>query len=245
MYPGIVFYISRSVSLAFSVLILIKSIVAGINAPRWDRKWRFFFRLPRSQVHSVRISIFTSVGDSIYEIHRWSFGRWYIENGWDRWQTRLLFAANLTAENKFTVLDVGWAWIFILEGIVTVLAGLISYWIIQDFPDTAKFLGEEERMLRYIYSYDILLIRKHMLVLGVFVIRRLQDDMQFSAAGEPFKRKYIWNSLMDWKTWIASRSPSHFYDFILTQKQWVFIWGCECPITMAIHKHEQLNLLIQ
>lgn len=40
---------------------------------------------------------------------------------------------------------------------------------------------------------------------GVFVIRRLQDDMQFSAAGEAFKKQYIWRSLMDWKTWVASK----------------------------------------
>lgn len=38
-----------------------------------------------------------------------------------------------------------WAWIFILEGLFTVLVGIASFWIIQDFPDTAKFLSEEER----------------------------------------------------------------------------------------------------
>ena len=38
-----------------------------------------------------------------------------------------------------------WAWIFILEGLATVLAGVASFWIIQDFPDTAKFLSEAER----------------------------------------------------------------------------------------------------
>ena len=37
-----------------------------------------------------------------------------------------------------------WAWIFILEGLLTVVAGAMSFWIIQDFPDTAKFLTEEE-----------------------------------------------------------------------------------------------------
>lgn len=39
---------------------------------------------------------------------------------------------------------------------------------------------------------------------GVFVIRRLQDDMQYSAGGEKFNIKYIWQSLRDWKTWVAS-----------------------------------------
>ncbi|TFY63769.1 hypothetical protein EVJ58_g3075 [Rhodofomes roseus] len=35
-----------------------------------------------------------------------------------------------------------WAWIFIIEGLVTVVAGAVSYWIIQDFPDNARFLTE-------------------------------------------------------------------------------------------------------
>ena len=77
----------------------------------------------------------------------------------------------------------GWAWIFILEGLITVAAGVASFFIIQDFPDNAKFLTEEER---------------------TFVIRRLQEDDQFSAAGEHLRLKYIWQSLLDWKTWIGS-----------------------------------------
>lgn len=80
----------------------------------------------------------------------------------------------------------GWAWIFILEGLLTVIAGAASFWIIQDFPDTAKFLTEEERTV---------------------VIRRLQQDDQFSAGGENLKLKYIWKSLLDWKTWVGSEYP--------------------------------------
>ena len=76
-----------------------------------------------------------------------------------------------------------WAWIFILEGLITVVAGAASFWIIQDFPDTAKFLTEEER---------------------TFVVRRLQADSQHSAAGEDLRWHYIWRSLLDWKTWIGS-----------------------------------------
>ncbi|KAJ3827529.1 MFS general substrate transporter [Lentinula raphanica] len=75
-----------------------------------------------------------------------------------------------------------WAWIFILEGLVTVVAGALSFFIIQDFPDTAKFLTEAERTL---------------------VVRRLQGDDQFSAAGEKLKMKYIFKSILDWKTWIG------------------------------------------
>ena len=38
-----------------------------------------------------------------------------------------------------------WAWIFIIEGLITIVAGIASFWMIQDFPNTAKFITEEER----------------------------------------------------------------------------------------------------
>ena len=38
----------------------------------------------------------------------------------------------------------GWAWIFILEGIVTVLFGAASFYMVHDFPDNAKFLTDSE-----------------------------------------------------------------------------------------------------
>ncbi|CDO73521.1 hypothetical protein BN946_scf185013.g156 [Trametes cinnabarina] len=77
----------------------------------------------------------------------------------------------------------GWAWIFILEGICTVLCAIASFFILCDFPNTARFLTEAER---------------------VWVIRRLQADMKFSAGGERFKMKYIWQSLTDWTTWLGT-----------------------------------------
>ena len=77
----------------------------------------------------------------------------------------------------------GWAWIFILEGLATIVAGAASFFIIQDFPDTARFLSEVERAM---------------------VIRRLQNDDQFSAGGETFKLRNIVSSLKDWKTWLGS-----------------------------------------
>jgi hypothetical protein len=79
----------------------------------------------------------------------------------------------------------------ILEGLATVLAGVASFWIIQDFPDEAKFLSEAERTV---------------------VVRRLQQDDQFSAAGEKLKMKYIWQSLLDWKTWVSSALNSLLFD---------------------------------
>ncbi|KAL2135157.1 hypothetical protein VTI74DRAFT_9588 [Chaetomium olivicolor] len=43
----------------------------------------------------------------------------------------------------------GWCWIFIIEGILTVLLGIAGYWLLVDFPDAKrsnwKFLGPRER----------------------------------------------------------------------------------------------------
>ncbi|KAL5531265.1 hypothetical protein ACEPAG_4142 [Sanghuangporus baumii] len=75
-----------------------------------------------------------------------------------------------------------WAWIFILEGLLSVVIGAISFFVIQDFPDTARFLSDKER---------------------VAVISRLQNDGMFSAGGEEARWKYIWDSVIDWKTWVG------------------------------------------
>ena len=91
------------------------------------------------------------------------------------------FVHSITDKTNITV---------VLEGLVTFLAGAASFWIIQDFPDTAKFLTEVERTA---------------------VIRRLQVDDQYSAAGEAFKKRYIFKSFTDWKTWISSGSPVTFF----------------------------------
>ncbi|QIW96790.1 hypothetical protein AMS68_002308 [Peltaster fructicola] len=74
----------------------------------------------------------------------------------------------------------GWAWIFILEGLATVLIGVASYWLVHDFPQEAKFLSADDRAR---------------------VIRRLKLDGQSSAEHESFKMEYFWASVKDWKTW--------------------------------------------
>ncbi|KAJ5032350.1 uncharacterized protein L3040_008956 [Drepanopeziza brunnea f. sp. 'multigermtubi'] len=76
----------------------------------------------------------------------------------------------------------GWAWIFILEGIVTVLFGFASFWCVHDFPDGATFLSEQDRAR---------------------VIRRLKVDKQSSAEHEEFKMKYVYMALKDYKMWLG------------------------------------------
>lgn len=77
----------------------------------------------------------------------------------------------------------GWAWIFILEGLATVIIGIVSYWMVHDFPDDAKFLSEPDRQR---------------------VLRRLKADRQSSAEHEEFKMSYFWASVKDWKTWVMA-----------------------------------------
>lgn len=38
-----------------------------------------------------------------------------------------------------------WRWVFILEGIATILVGIAAFFLVSDFPDDAKWLTEEER----------------------------------------------------------------------------------------------------
>ena len=76
-----------------------------------------------------------------------------------------------------------WAWIFILEGLATVIIGIMSFWLVYDFPDEATFLSEADRKR---------------------VIRRLAADKQSSAEHEEFKMSYMWASLKDWKTYTSA-----------------------------------------
>ncbi|MCJ1286622.1 hypothetical protein MMC26_005968 [Xylographa opegraphella] len=77
----------------------------------------------------------------------------------------------------------GWAWIFILEGLATFLLGIVSFWMVHDFPDDAKFLSPDDRAR---------------------VIRRLKLDNQSSAEHEEFKMEYFWAAVKDWKTWTGA-----------------------------------------
>lgn len=77
----------------------------------------------------------------------------------------------------------GWAWIFILEGLATIVVGLASFWMVYDFPDEAKFLSDVDRQR---------------------VLRRLKADQQSSAEHEEFKSSYFWASIKDWKTYLSA-----------------------------------------
>jgi MFS family permease len=85
----------------------------------------------------------------------------------------------------------GWRWIFILEGIVTVVVAFASFFLLYDFPETASFLTEEERQ---------------------FVIYRLKYQGQTTtqtdegavqvAQAEDFQWRFVWQAFKDWQIWL-------------------------------------------
>ncbi|OMP84194.1 putative transporter [Diplodia seriata] len=73
----------------------------------------------------------------------------------------------------------GWAWIFILEGILTFIIAITAFFVMHDYPETAKFLDESEKRE---------------------VTRRLKLDR--SSLADEFHVKYFWHALQDWKIWV-------------------------------------------
>jgi len=75
----------------------------------------------------------------------------------------------------------GWRWIFILEGIATVVIAVASVWMLYDYPDTAKFLTPTEK---------------------AFVVRRLKRDND--GCSQRYDLKFMKDAFLDWKVWVFS-----------------------------------------
>ena len=76
----------------------------------------------------------------------------------------------------------GWKWIFILEGILTVLVSFVFFFLIPDFPEEAKWLTEEERS---------------------YVTARLRADQGKSARDRKITLKDVGNVFKDYKVFVA------------------------------------------
>ncbi|KAG0380912.1 hypothetical protein BGX24_002988, partial [Mortierella sp. AD032] len=89
-------------------------------------------------------------------------------------------AGLLTARFFLGVAECGWQWIFLLEGLPTVLLAFVVFWFLPDFPETATFLTPEEKEL---------------------TIKRLRID-----AGPATETRFSWKQLRmvftDWKTYM-------------------------------------------
>jgi hypothetical protein len=71
-------------------------------------------------------------------------------------------------------------WIFIIEGLMTVGVGMICWWMVFDFPETARFLTHDEKLR---------------------AMRRLRADGQAKATVGKIDRRHVNAALTDWKTW--------------------------------------------
>ncbi|CAK9785899.1 unnamed protein product [Cutaneotrichosporon oleaginosum] len=97
----------------------------------------------------------------------------------------------------------GWAWVFIMYGIVTVIVGLFGYVFLVDFPDRATFLTDEQKQM---------------------ILTRIQRDRS-DAKPDPVTLAKIGQHLCDWKVWlfgyflmsatVASYSLAYFLPVIL------------------------------
>ncbi|KXS94248.1 hypothetical protein AC578_8814 [Pseudocercospora eumusae] len=80
----------------------------------------------------------------------------------------------------------GWRWIFILEGIVTVVIGATLYWTLPDSPATCSFLTAEEK--------DV-------------IERRLMQDAGTKAGHvntqDGFQWHFLREAFLEWKIWFA------------------------------------------
>ncbi|EME77657.1 uncharacterized protein MYCFIDRAFT_44924 [Pseudocercospora fijiensis CIRAD86] len=73
----------------------------------------------------------------------------------------------------------GWAWIFIIEGLATMIIGAFCWWMCHNWPETARFLTPEEKLrLRY----------------------RLTKDNLSNTADE-YDKRHVKAALKDWKCW--------------------------------------------
>ncbi|EKG15101.1 Major facilitator superfamily [Macrophomina phaseolina MS6] len=110
-----------------------------------------------------------------------------------------LFAFAIANMNGVAGLE-GWRWIFIIEGLCTVLIAFVSYFFLWDYPETASFLSDEERQ---------------------FVVHRVKfqahivDDMGcMIPQNDDFSWLYVRAAILDWQVWANI----------------LVFWGIQCPL---------------
>ncbi|CAE6494197.1 unnamed protein product [Rhizoctonia solani] len=85
----------------------------------------------------------------------------------------------------------GWAWIFILEGLLTVVVAVSAYWLVPNWPDNASFLTQDEKTR--------------------LIARSIYDS---AGVSEQFKWKYVRHALTDHLVW-AYAFLFHGFAFVL------------------------------
>ncbi|KAI9068183.1 MFS general substrate transporter [Trametes sanguinea] len=75
----------------------------------------------------------------------------------------------------------GWSWIFIIEGLLTVLVAGLGFLVFVDLPGTASFLTADERS---------------------FVVHRLERDRP-GGEEEHFEWRHVLDAILDWKVFLG------------------------------------------
>ncbi|KAH9919550.1 MFS general substrate transporter [Fomitopsis serialis] len=75
----------------------------------------------------------------------------------------------------------GWSWIFIIEGLLTIVVSILAIFVIVDFPDTASFLTPKER---------------------AYLVWRKKYDNSSVGEDEHFEMRHIKSALCDWQVWL-------------------------------------------
>ncbi|PLB49676.1 putative MFS nicotinic acid transporter Tna1 [Aspergillus steynii IBT 23096] len=94
----------------------------------------------------------------------------------------------------------GWRWIFILEGLLTVVVAFIAPFAIYDSPETATFLTEEERQF-VLHSVRFQTSAGH--------IGHMVEEEEIK-----FRPRYVIDALLDWQVYVAL----------------IMFWGISCPL---------------
>ena len=81
----------------------------------------------------------------------------------------------------------GWRWIFILEGILTVVVAFVAPFAIHDSPETAKFLTEPERAW----------------VIHALRIQNSADSREMVLNQDKFQIKFVFDAFKDWQIWLG------------------------------------------
>lgn len=76
----------------------------------------------------------------------------------------------------------GWRWIFIMEGLITIIVAVVAYFLIAPWPEECKFLKPEEKAL---------------------LLKRLAADRGRGTMNRLDKQAFI-NTFTDWKVWFGS-----------------------------------------
>jgi hypothetical protein len=85
----------------------------------------------------------------------------------------------------------GWRWIFILEGLATVVVAVLAFFVLHDFPETASFLTEEER------AFIVFRLRYQ----GQVAAKAGGEDNKVAEADE-FRWRYVRDAFTDWQIWV-------------------------------------------